>query len=120
MKKTSHISKSSNNSLGNDKLLDYLSGNLTVAEQRQIELNADNDKLLNDALDGLSQSGIESQQLKNITQTINQNVWNQLNRKKKGKRRHKIAKVQQLWIVILLVLLVAIITYTVIHFSIKA
>lgn len=103
-----------NKDVEQEKLLQYLNRNMTDAEQHEFEKNMADDPFAEDALEGLEQVQ-QKTKIDSLTQQLNLQLKNELKkRNKKKKRSYGIQSQQLTYYAILLILLIAIITYVVI------
>jgi hypothetical protein len=97
-----------------ETLLKYLEGKLTAEEQHKVEKNALDDAFEADALEGLQ--GFDNRaKIKSLVERLNQDLKKKTEKKKKWPHKRE-AKVEPwLLITIIMVLLIAIISYVIIH-----
>ena len=103
-----------NKEVEQEKLLQYINRNMTDAEQHELEKSIADDPFAEDALDGLEQLKNKTE-LSSLTQQLNLQLKKEVNKRNKGRNKHKgIPSQQWTYYAILLILLIAIITYVVI------
>lgn len=99
--------------LAEDKLLAYLEGKLTPAEQHEVEQILADEGMESDAIDGLV--ALNAPERKAAVSRLNNTLRHQLGRKKK--RRHKAKTDMNAIVALLLILAVVIAAYLVIKYS---
>lgn len=107
------ILSSSNKDIDNQKLMDYLSQQLSKQESHDIEKMMTDDELLNDAVEGLEQF----RNIKNLSAYVDQlNYSLQKKLKKKEKRKEKRKLKNQPWVyfTIILILILLIVCFVLI------
>lgn len=97
--------------LPQDKLLAYLEGKLSPAEQREVEALLSDDSMDSDALEGLQ--GIDVSDTKQLASRINYKLQYDL-KKKKSRRKDHFADNKWAWLAVLLVLMLCIVGYIVV------
>lgn len=100
--------------LPEDKLMAYLEGRLSAAEQHEVERWLAEEGMESDALEGLK--NIEPEETKRLVHHLNHNLRNKLAGKKR--RTRPIADNQWSWIAILIILLLAVACYVVIRLAV--
>lgn len=97
-----------------EKMLNYLNGNMSDAEQHDFEKNINEDDFMLDAVEGLE--GLKSNiELPYIVQELNKGLKQQIDQKKKRKDKRKIKEQPWIYFSILLILLLAVVAYLVIR-----
>ena len=99
--------------LPEEKLMAYLDGKLSPAEQHEVELWLADEGMESDALDGLS--GIGADEMRHSVRKLNHGLRKSLSGKKRERRKPQAE--QFTWIAILIILLVIIVAYLVIRKS---
>lgn len=103
-----------NKEVEQEKLLRYLNRDMTDAEQHELEKNIADDPFAEDALDGLEQLKNKTE-LSSVTQQLNLHLKKEIHKRNKNRNKHKGIQSQQwTYYAILLIVLIAIITYVVI------
>jgi len=101
--------------LDEGKLMAYLEGHLTAAEQHEVELWLSDEGMESDAIEGLKQ--ISPTETRNVVHRLDHDLKRKVARRKK---KDKLSGAMQVtWIAIGLVLLICIAAYLVIHFALK-
>jgi len=101
--------------LPEDKLLAYLEGRLTPAEQHEVEAWLAAEGMEADALEGLKELPVD--ETKQLVNNINYNLHARI---KKDKRRHKpITDNKWAWLATLIILLLCILGYIVLNEALK-
>jgi hypothetical protein len=99
-----------------ERLLAYLEGRLSPEEQREIELYLAEEGMESDAVDGLKQMAAED--TKKTVNKLNYQLRQQLT-KKSYRRRQPIRENKIAWAAVAFILLLCVLAYIVLHFSIK-
>lgn len=108
-----NILSNSNKDIDNQKLMDYLSGKLSVEEKYDVERwMADND-FSGEAMEGLQQFK-EPGVLPSYIELLHKDLQKQLQERKKRKEKRKIKEAPWLYVSVFLILLLAIIAYFII------
>ena len=103
-----------NKEVEQEKLLRYLNRNMTDAEQHEFEKSIADDPFAEDALDGLEHLKNRTE-IPSLTQQLNFQLKKELKKRNKGRNKYKgIPSQQWTYYAILLILLIAIVTYVVI------
>ncbi|HPH36621.1 MAG TPA: hypothetical protein PL108_03095 [Sediminibacterium sp.] len=102
--------------VSNEELLKYLGNDISEEEMNAIEQKMATSEFENDAIEGLAQFK-EKENIIAITNTLNQQLKNQISRGSKRKRKRKIQDQQWIIVVILGVLFLSIASYFLIHFN---
>lgn len=103
-----------NKDMEQEKLLQYINRNMTDAEQHEFEKNMADDPFAEDALEGLEQVQ-QKKELHSLSHQLNLQLKKEVNKRNKKKKKYNGIQLQQwTYYAILLVLLIAIITYVVI------
>jgi hypothetical protein len=103
----------SNKDIDNQRLMDYLSGRLTDAEQHELEAGMD-DEMMSDALEGL-QSVKGTHNLDLTVFELNQKLKKELKIKEKKKNRRKIKDFELTVIAIVVILVLCVLAFIVIR-----
>jgi len=106
----SHLQKD----VGQEKLLEYLSKNLTEAEQHELETHLNDDPFLSDAMEGLEQME-HSEKLPLLVQQLNAGLKSKLDHKKKKRRRTAMFKDNSTYYSIIIILVLTVIAFVVIR-----
>jgi len=101
--------------LSEDKLMAYLEGRLSPEEQHEVELWLENEGMESDAVEGLMQIG--AQETRHSVSRLNHKLRQQTSGKK---RKRKYLKNDHWgWLAVAIILLLAILAYIAIRYSIK-
>lgn len=100
--------------LSEEKLLAYLEGKLSPAEQREVELLLSEEGMESDAIDGLQ--SMKPMELRQSVTRLDKKLRSQLSGKKR-RRRHSKPDVMQLVIAVIVILLLAALAYAVTRFA---
>ncbi len=103
-----------NKEVDQEKLLEYLSRNLSSAEQHELEMQLNDDAFLSDAMDGLEQLE-QSEKLPAMVQQLNAGLKSKLDQKKKKRRRSGAFKDNWTYYSIIILLLLIVLGYVVIR-----
>lgn len=96
----------SNKDINNQKLMDYLSKNLSAEEQHDLEKEMINSEFVNDAVEGL-EAFKSKEDLSIFVKDLNAKLQKQIENKKKRKQSRKIK--EQPWILLAIVLIILLI-----------
>ncbi len=107
------ILNNSNDNIDNQKLMDYLSKKLPAQESHELEKQMADDDFMNDAVEGLEQMG-STQKLSISVEMLNRELQKQISKNKNRKERRKFKEQPWTYIAVILLLLLAIISYMVI------
>ena len=113
MSEANDIWNNNKGGLPEDKLMAYLEGKLSPAEQHEIERWVAEEGMEGDALEGLK--NIEPEETKPLVHRLNKNLRNKLAGKKR--RTRPIADNHWSWLAILIILLLAVACYMVIRLA---
>ena len=113
MSDKSNISPTGGKHIPEDKLMAYLEGRLSPAEQHEVELLLANEGMESDALEGLKT--IDATDARQSVIRLNHKLRNNLRNKKRMRR--KLPSNQLTWIAIVVILFLAIVAYLVIKRS---
>ncbi len=104
-----------NNDELDEQLMNYLQGNLSDAERKNVQKQMGDDAFVKDALDGLQQFS-SNKKLHEYVRSLNQNLQQQLAVKKQKEAKRKL--IHPSWIVMatVLILLLCVLAYVVIMF----
>ncbi len=108
------ISQHGKDRLPEDKLLAYLEGRLSPAEQRQVEALLAEEGMESDALEGLQQ--LPADKTRHMAERINYRLQHEL-KKKRHRGRKGFTDNKWAWVAVLVVLMVAVLAYLVIRMS---
>ncbi|MEO8762670.1 MAG: hypothetical protein ABI416_00190 [Ginsengibacter sp.] len=107
-----NILSNSNKDIDNQKLMDYLAGNLSASEKHDFEKTLVDSEMMNDAVEGLEK--LKSKNVSALVGQLNNNLYIQLEKKKSKKLKRRIKDLPWLYLSIILILLIVIIGYLVI------
>ena len=104
-----------NNSLSQEKLLAYLEGKLSAEEQREVEALLSEDGADADAIEGLKDLTTADAHV--LANRIDYTLLHEL-RKNKHKGRKKLSADKWTWLAVLIILLLAIVTYFIMYIQV--
>ena len=113
MSETGNISPTGGKPIPEDKLMAYLEGRLSPAEQHEVELLLAEEGMESDALEGLKT--IDTTDARQSVIRLNHNLHKTLHNKKR--KRRPLPSNQLTWIAIVVILFLAIVAYLVIKRS---
>ena len=102
--------------LPEDKLIAYMEGKLSPAEQHEVEKWLAAEGMEADAVDGLKT--VPATEAKNIVHSLNQQLHSQLGKKKK-RRTSPIKNNATAWIAVVIILLLCIVGYFVLRLAVS-
>ena len=102
-----------NKEVEQEKLLDYLNKKLSAAEAHEVEKQMADDEFINDAMEGLG-SFEDKKRLTDLVHRLNTDLKRQTGKKNKKKEKRKLKEQPWLYFTILLILLLAIISFVII------
>jgi hypothetical protein len=108
-----NILANSNKDIDNQKLMDYLTGKLSVGEKHEFEKNMADSEILNDIVEGL-ENFRNKKDVSMLVEQLNTNLKKQLDKKKAKKLKRKIKDLPWLYLSIVLILLLIVISFIVI------
>lgn len=101
--------------LNNEKLINYVQGNLPPSDNHELESSMINSDFVNDAVEGL-QTVADKSKLDNYVNDLNKNLFKQLKTKKHRKEKRKIKYVGWALVAAGIILIACIIAYVVLRF----
>ncbi len=107
------ILSNSNKDIDNQKLMDYLSQQLSKQEQHDLEKMMADDEFINDAVEGLEQFSSKKSMSVSVEQ-LNRDLQKQLTKKKLRKEKRTIKEQPWLYFTIVLLLVLLVISYVLI------
>jgi hypothetical protein len=108
-----NILNNSNKDIDNQKLMDYLSRQLSKQDSHELEKMMADDEFMNDAVEGLEQfSNVKKLPLS--VEQLNRALQKQISKKKNRKEKRKIKDQPWVYFTIILLLLVAIICFVIV------
>lgn len=102
-----------NKDIRQDKLLEYLSRNLSEQETHDLEMQMNDDAFMSDAAEGLKELH-EAQKLPLMVQQLNAGLKKQLEKNKKRRSRRLLSNEGWVYFSIILILLLGVIAFVVI------
>jgi hypothetical protein len=108
-----NILNNSNKDIDNQKLMDYLSKKLSAQESHELEKLMADDDFMNDAVEGLEQMG-NTKKLGISVEELNRELQKQIDKNKSRKSKRKLKEQPWTYVAVVLLLLLAIVAYTVI------
>ncbi len=108
-----NILSNSNKDIDNQKLMDYVSGNLSEKEKHELEEEMIDSEMINDAVEGLD--GFKNKKdVTALVEQLNLNLKKQLEKKKSKKLKRSIKDLPWLYLTIILILIMILIGFLVI------
>ena len=108
-----NILSNSNKDIDNQKLMDYVSGNLSEKDKRDLEEAMIDSEMMNDAVEGLD--GFKNKRdITSLVEQLNLNLKKQLEKKKTKKLKRSIKDLPWLYLTIILILIMILIGFLVI------
>jgi t-SNARE complex subunit (syntaxin) len=108
-----NILNNSNKDIDNQKLMDYLSKQLSKQDSHDLEKMMADDEFMNDAVEGLEQFN-NVKKLPLSVEQLNRDLQKQLAKKKSRKEKRKIKNQPWVYFTIILVLLVTVICFVIV------
>jgi hypothetical protein len=108
-----NILNNSNKDIDNQKLMDYLSRQLSKQEEHDLEKIMADDEFINDAVEGLEQFGNVSKLPLSVEQ-LNRELQKQITKKKDRREKRKIKDQPWVYFTIILLLILTIVCYVII------
>ncbi len=108
-----NILSNSNKDIDNQKLLDYLSDQLSPEEKHEFEKTLIDSDLASDAIEGLRQFKNKRDPIL-FAEDLNQNLKKQLQKKKSAKEKRRIKDLPSLYLTIILLILIILIAFFVV------
>lgn len=108
------ILSNTNKDIDNQKLMDYLSQQLSKQESHDIERMMADDELLNDAVEGLEQFK-DKKEMAEYVEQLNSSLQKKVQKKKSRKEKRKIKDQPWIYFTIVLLLLLLIICFIIIN-----
>jgi cytochrome c-type biogenesis protein CcmH/NrfG len=100
----------SNKDIDNQKLMDYLSKQLSKQDSHEVEKLMADDDFMNDAVEGLQQFG-DARKMTTSVEDLNRELQKQIAKKKKRKEKRRLKEQPWVYFTIILLLLLAIVSY---------
>ncbi|MEO6134204.1 MAG: hypothetical protein ABIP35_03560 [Ginsengibacter sp.] len=113
-----NILSNSNKEIDNQKLMDYLSNQLSDKEKHEFEKELIDSEMLSDAVEGL-ESFANKNDVSLFAEQLNKNLQKQLRKKKQRKERRILTNMQWVYFAIVLLLLIIVISFLVIGTHLK-
>ena len=113
-----NILSNSNKEIDNQKLMDYLSNQLSDKEKHEFEKELVDSEMLSDAVEGLENFSNKND-VSLFADQLNKNLQKQLKKKKQRKGRRVLTNMQWVYFTIALILLIIILSYFVIGTHLK-
>jgi anti-sigma factor RsiW len=107
-----NILSNSNKDIDNQKLMDYVSGKLSVDEKHDFEKSLVDSEMMNDAVEGLEK--LKNKDVSTLVEQLNTNLHKQLEKKKSKKLKRQIKDLPWLYLSIIIILLIILISFLVI------
>ena len=109
-----NILPNNDNDISDQKLMDYLNGNLSIEEKLEMDKLITGSVLMNDAVQGLQQFE-NTKKLSASVDQLNAGLHKQLQKKKPHRRKLKLNNEQWIYLAVILILALAIICFIVIR-----
>ncbi|WEK38151.1 MAG: hypothetical protein P0Y53_11655 [Candidatus Pseudobacter hemicellulosilyticus] len=111
-----NILSNSNKDIDNQKLMDYISGQLSDQDRHEVERWMVDNEFEREALEGLEgMTGNSKRELNTYVEQLNKDLNHYLQKKKNQRQKRKIREAPWIYVAILLILALAILAYVVIH-----
>jgi anti-sigma factor RsiW len=110
------ILSNNNDKINDQKLIDYLNGDLSDKEKHEVEKWMSDNDMVNDAVEGL-QHVKNKKNLQAYVEQLNKNLQNQLEQKKQQQKKRKLKEYPWIYFAIVLILLLCIVAYVIIRRS---
>jgi len=107
-----NILSNSNKDIDNQKLMDYVSGKLSVDEKHDFEKSLIDSEMMNDVVEGLEK--LKNKDVSALVEQLNTKLHKQLEKKKSKKLKRQIKELPWLYLSIILILLIILISFLVI------
>jgi type IV secretory pathway component VirB8 len=107
-----------NPDIDQETLLLYLQGKLTAEKQHELEMKIIENDFEGDAMEGLYQLK-DKQKIALIIEQLNSELQKKTTIKKKRRNKLRLKEEPWLWLTIIIILLLIVISYLIIHFSLK-
>jgi hypothetical protein len=104
----------SNKDIDNQKLMDYLSNNLTEEERHELEMQMSESGIMADAIEGLGQFK-DKQRLQDFAAKLNADLKKQIDKKQKRRNKRKLKEQPWLYFTIVILLFLLVICYVIIR-----
>ena len=108
------ILSDSNKDIDNQKLMDYLSGQLSAQEVHEVEKSMATSEFVNDAVEGLLEVK-NNNDISTLVEQLNKDLGKKLQQKKSFKEKRKLKEYPWIYLSLVLVLLLVIAAWFVIH-----
>ena len=102
-----------NKDIEQEKLLDYLNKKLSAADAHEVEMQMADDAFMNDAVEGL-ENFKDKKDLARLVEQLNSELKKQTEKKKRKKEKRKLKDEPWLYVSIVIILLLAIISFVLI------
>lgn len=113
-----NILSNSNKEIDNQKLMDYLSNQLSDKEKHEFEKELVDSEMLTDAVEGL-ENFRNKNDVSLFADQLNSNLQKQLHKKKLRKKKRLLTNMQWLYFAIVLILLLLVVSYFIITGSMQ-
>jgi anti-sigma factor RsiW len=108
------ILSNNNDGITNQKLIDYLNGELSGREKHEVEKWMNDNEIANDAMEGL-QHVKNKKNLQAYVDQLNKNLQHQLDQKKLHKQKRKLKQYPWIYFTIILLLLLCLVAFLMIR-----
>ena len=108
------ILSDSNKDIDNQKLMDYLSGQLSATDSHEVEKSMADSEFVNDAMEGLMEVK-NNRDISRLVEQLNKDLGKKLEQKKNLKEKRKLKEYPWIYVALVLILLLVILSWFVIH-----
>lgn len=108
------ILSDSNKDIDNQKLMDYLAGQLTATDLHDVEKSMADSEFVNDAMEGLM-AVKDNRDISRLVEQLNKDLGKKLEQKKHLKEKRKLKEYPWIYVALVLILLLVILSWFVIH-----
>lgn len=108
------ILSDSNKDIDNQKLMDYLSGHLSVKDVHEVERQMSDSDFINDAMEGLQEVN-NRRNIELLVEQLNYDLHKKLEQKKLRKTKRKLKEYSGIYFAIIVILVLLIAAWFVIH-----
>ncbi|MBC8032513.1 MAG: hypothetical protein H7Y03_00080 [Chitinophagaceae bacterium] len=109
-----NILSHSNKDIDNQVLMDYLAGKLSAQQRHEVEQLLAENQFMNDAVEGLEHVA-NKKDISRIVDQLNGNLQKKLEQKKSRKEKRKLADSTWTYVAILLIIILAIVSFIIIN-----
>ena len=99
-----------NQGIDNQKLVDYLCGNLSAAQRQEVEEMMRENAFMQEAMEGLGRVGNKNHSQQYVEQ-LNKNLQSQLEKKKNRREKRRLREYPWIYFTILLIILICLVGF---------